>query len=194
MFKRYVPVNEWLVKSVEEPRFRGVMDFLRVLAWPAVPMLVIGVVMLRGQDLWRRAVGLPVGEKRLFVAAATGDCFEAREAMNEGAHVNDRDAWGQPPLVCATLFCQIDMVRTLLRAGASVNETDANGKTSLMIAATKGRSDLVEVLLDGGADPLMADTNGRTARAHAEEAEFYDVADILRAYESEWAKANSLCG
>lgn len=77
--------------------------------------------------------------------------------------VNASDFEGNTPLLVASEYGYLDIVKKLLKAGAEVNKSNKKGRTPLMMACQYGSVEIVTRLLDENADPKILDTDGNTA-------------------------------
>ena len=73
------------------------------------------------------------------------------------------DKHGWFPLLLASIFGQLDLVKKLCNAGANVNKQNKNGDTSLMIACIQANVNIVEYLLDNGANKELKNNSGENA-------------------------------
>src|ERR1700688_2645825 len=91
----------------------------------------------------------------------------------------DAERKGTPPLVLASTFGDLDMVKSLISEGVDPSATP--GDTALMVASRFGFADIVEVLLDAGAQIEMQDQRGATALIIAAENSHATIAKLLLA-------------
>lgn len=84
-------------------------------------------------------------------AAAAGDAEGVSAALNAGADVNARGAYGDAALNLAAENGHAGIVATLLAAGADVENLGGADKTPIMNAAFAGHVNIVRVLLAHGA-------------------------------------------
>jgi len=139
-------------------------------------------------DFFRRKKPEPTGltkaneelNKKLCMAAATGDIDGVKGALNEGANVNAKNDVGMTPLILASLSNK-EIVELLIEKGANVNAKGNEGFTALMMAVINGNSEIVELLVGKGADvSVRNDRDGRTALEIAEEKDKTEIVEILR--------------
>ena len=111
------------------------------------------------------------------------------------------NAWGQTPLILATIKGDENMVKSVLQTGADVNRInqqtgqtalmgaasngadvnmfDASGNTALIVAAQKGHLNITEALIEAGADVNLASTSGDTALIVAARNEHLNITKFL---------------
>ena len=93
--------------------------------------------------------------------------------LERGADVNQKDANGWTPLLCAVfsrhLYRDDAILAELLRRGADVNARAHSGDTPLTIATERDAAKIVDHLLRLGADVNIKDRYGRTPLMIAEE-------------------------
>lgn len=113
-----------------------------------------------------------VGESALPVAASVVNTRSVdaqaylamlRLLLGHRAAVDERNARGMTPLMCAAAGDMRHAVTLLRKAGADIHARSRDGRTPLMWAASCGAVSTVNLLLDAGADPAAVDTLGRTA-------------------------------
>jgi ankyrin repeat protein len=142
-------------------------------------------LFLSAPTLLRQAIGLPVGQQRLSLAAAAGNLPELRAALHDRVDLNAPNNFGDPPLVSAASFGPPSVIQTLLHAGANINLTGLHNTTPLMRAVSSGRLDLTKILLQAGANPFLQDDQGNTARATAKRFGQTQIANLLKTYETQ---------
>jgi ankyrin repeat protein len=136
-----------------------IMCLRSAAAWSALllaPLFMLGL-LLRGDWLTSRALGLTYGSERLWQAVAYADVAEVDRAIAQGADIDATGGGGLTPLAIAAGSGDADIVRELLRRGANPDVVDEIGFTPLLRAIITRRVEVVELLLTAGANP-----NGRT--------------------------------
>ena len=97
----------------------------------------------------------PLDSAILGCAQANGEndglLLTVDELIEAGAHVKDKAANDNTPLLSAGQYCGAGMVKRLIAAGAEVNAVNGSGMTPLMIALLMSRFDAAEALVAGGA-------------------------------------------
>ena len=125
-------------------------------------------------------------ERRLLVAAESGDVEGVRAALAQGAPVDTRDQRveqeGRTPLMLAARGGHVDCLDVLLDNEADVNASDDPGaelnrysviwegrrnQTALMMAAEEGHASAVRRLIEAGAEVSPQDVNRDTALTRA---------------------------
>ncbi len=109
-------------------------------------------------------------DRQLLKAAAKGDVYGIRDALNEGAYIETRtqpDDWSQTALGTAALNGRLDAVKYLVARGADIDATDKLGETPLISALIKKHIAIANTLLDLGADVAVTGTEGRSALTEA---------------------------
>ena len=109
-----------------------------------------------------------------------GDFEKAKQLINEGHDVNERDSSGRTPTILAARTQQPALMSVLLAKHADTNlqDTDDAGatifapktnarRTALIEAVITGNAQICEMLLDHGADVNIADKLHRTPLIHA---------------------------
>lgn len=103
----------------------------------------------------------------LFEAVSNNSVTETERCLNEGADVNAvKDDSLFTPLIVASVYGYVDVVRVLLNKGALVNKEATDGYTALQAACFKGHVEVVRVLLASGAD-VNQSRDGHTALTFA---------------------------
>ena len=67
------------------------------------------------------------------------------------------------PLMVASVYGRLELMRVLLAAGAKVNQANVDGGTALMTASVRGQVEAIRVLLAAGAQVNQADADGLNA-------------------------------
>jgi len=80
------------------------------------------------------------------------DIEKLKTLIKGGENVNERDVYGDTPLIYAASSGDVDIVRFLIESGAAVNEQKNDGSTALMVAARAGNESVVTDLLKSGAN------------------------------------------
>jgi ankyrin repeat protein len=73
--------------------------------------------------------------------------FTTREGITISDYINQRNQYGETPLMIAVRHGGYRLVKFLLDAGADVNKQSNSGRTALIIAVSQGNIKLVELLL-----------------------------------------------
>ena len=95
-----------------------------------------------------------------FTALRKGDVRQIREALDNGAAVNARDAHGNTPLILEASYGNAASMKLLLERGAQVNVANAEGATPLIRAAYDYEK--ARLLVDRGADVNARSALGET--------------------------------
>ncbi len=99
------------------------------------------------------AGGLPALAGPLHEAVETGDIDQVKQAIAEGADVDQVDYASRLPLFLAASKGHAAIAELLIEKGADVSmEYQLLGWRSLHVAANKGHLDVVEILIEHGAD------------------------------------------
>src|SRR5208337_176347 len=86
-------------------------------------------------------------DDQLTTAASNGDTALVQQLLEKGAHIEAKNAFGNPALVLAAYRGYTEVVKLLLEKGANIEATVPSGNTSLIIAAANGRTEVVKLLL-----------------------------------------------
>ncbi len=95
---------------------------------------------------------------QIFDSIRNGDAAAVRAQAAKG--VDQRNAFGETPLMYAALYGDASTVKLLLARGADVNAKSDGGTTALMLAV--GDIEKVKLLVAKGADVNAASSTGRT--------------------------------
>ena len=101
-------------------------------------------------------------------AVKSGNLNQVKELLNQGVHVNSRNAHGWTPLHKAVLSGNLNIVQELLRRGAHVNPRTRSGMTPLYLAAMWDRSPhIIHALIKAGANPKHRNMYGYDASTYS---------------------------
>ena len=90
-----------------------------------------------------------------------------KQLIDAGADVNQANAHGTTPLLCAVEFGRPELVKLLLESGAKTNVRDSQCREPLGYAVKFGNLDLVKMLLAYGANADVRDSSGRKVKPKA---------------------------
>ena len=137
----------------------------------------------RGHSLLTVVCGLELGSRDKVEAEAQQGAKEAAHLENDlvetarfliqsGARVSEQNPGGFPfvrttPLIEASKFGRMALVKLLLEEGAAVNSVDQFGCTAFMAATEWGMAALMDLLIEHGADIYRVDRFGKTAMSIA---------------------------
>jgi ankyrin repeat protein len=85
-----------------------------------------------------------------------------KKSIDRGADINSVDKIGHTPLMLASFFNNIEVVKLIVENGADVNIKDLNGWTALMFAVNRGKLEIIKYLVEKGADVNIVDRYGDT--------------------------------
>ena len=94
-------------------------------------------------------------------AVKSGNLNQVKELLNQGVHVNSRNAHGWTPLHWAAWMGHLNIVQELLRRGAHLNPRTFTGRTPLHIASHIDPY-VVHALLKAGANPRYRNMSGKS--------------------------------
>ena len=83
----------------------------------------------------------------LFDAVSEGDASKVEMCLSGGVDINGKECCGLTALHWATLWCRMDMVKTLLEKGADVHGKSKGGCTPLNTAIDRGATKIAEHLI-----------------------------------------------
>jgi ankyrin repeat protein len=147
-----------------------------VAGWAQSPRM-LEVLVESGADVNAASANNARSLLHLLCSRSTADTV--RRAVELGANVHHRDAWGNTPLFEAT---STEIAQVLIDAGTDAVAMDDNGCQALFFAAMNGRRELVQLLLDAGCDPAKASiVGGETPADMAERDGHTVIAQLLRA-------------
>jgi ankyrin repeat protein len=100
-------------------------------------------------------------------------------AISHVAVVEERDKFGNSPLILAGWKGNTEAIRLLLDAKADIEAANLTGLTPLLTAAFYGKVEAVQVLLDAGADRTARNKDGKSALMLAREKDREEVVTLL---------------
>ncbi len=104
-----------------------------------------------------------MGYSHLDMAVMRDDQAALEEWLGKGEKINDKNYFGETPVLNAARGGKAAMVRFLLSRGADPKIPDSIGRTTLMKAAGAGSVETVKILLSAGVDVRSRDTAGHSA-------------------------------
>lgn len=120
-----------------------------------------------------------LGEK-LFEAIDEGNgVYKVRKLLEEGANVNERNEYGDTPLIWAAGDGNPEIVGLLVEKGADVNACNKFGDTPLFEAVWDGNTETVELLLLEKADVNARDMHDTTPLHAAARMDKTEIAGLL---------------
>jgi ankyrin repeat protein len=107
----------------------------------------------------------------LVDAVVNYDLNAVKRLLQQGANVNDTDAFGESALCRALTYGYMDIARILIENGADLNTQNRLGNTPLIIVINtsyaSGREDIARLLLQKGANIDIKNKAGETAMSIA---------------------------
>lgn len=94
-----------------------------------------------------------LSERSIHRNLAEGPPNRAKQLLDQGAHIDARNAQGATPLITASGRGNIALVSLLASRGAWIDAADHEGNTALHEASFYGQAKCVEILLAAGAQP-----------------------------------------
>ena len=88
----------------------------------------------------------------LFDAIQLDDSKRVQELISKGANIEEKDEYGDTPLIDAAFTGKKESLRVLIDNKANIEARGAFDSTALLRAAERGHSECVEELLKHGAD------------------------------------------
>jgi ankyrin repeat protein len=99
----------------------------------------------------------------IWGAAEAGDVVEVERLVGRDPGLLDaKNRGGWTPLLCASVWGHVGVVRWMLDKGAATDHQSDFGETALWLASGYGCTPVVRELLERGADPTIADAGGGT--------------------------------
>ncbi len=94
------------------------------------------------------------------LAVEKGDINTMRALNKDGFSPDMHTHYGEPLVVLATRFGQVNSLEWLLAKNADVYAVGRDGLAAIHIAAYAGNEKIMKILLDNGADPAQLDVRG----------------------------------
>jgi ankyrin repeat protein len=167
------------VKVGDVARVKAIVETLPSLASGRLPNgeTPVMTALYRGHHHVVTALLDAGAELDVFAAAATGGPDALRQALDDGAAVNNFANDGWTPLHLAAFFGRLDAARLLLEAGADVHAVSRNSLANTPLhAATAGKhSEVALLLLANGANGHSVDAGGCTPVQIAEQNNLTEV-------------------
>ena len=93
-----------------------------------------------------------------------GNATDVRKILADAPTLVNSPGWVPPPLHCAVLWDQPDIIDVLLEAGADIEQKDPDRETSpLRYAIVYARPNCIRRLIERGADSGVTTDEGTTA-------------------------------
>ena len=106
-------------------------------------------------------------ENSVFDAIRNNDIVNFQESItNDKTIINKKNGRGFTPLILASYYNRLEMVKALIAKNADIDTNSPMG-TALMAATYKGNTDIVKTLLEHHANVNIPDENGTTALHYA---------------------------
>lgn len=104
------------------------------------------------------------------------------KAIQNGADVNELDAYGFRPLIQAIIKKKYKVLLELLNNGADIEQQDILGKTPLQWACDRNELDFVSILLEHGANPNHHSIDGQPLLVNPILRQQLEIVDLLHKY------------
>ena len=88
----------------------------------------------------------------LFTAVKKRSVTDINRALERGADINAGNDWNTTPLMLATHFGALNIVKALLEKKADPNILNFRNETALRIACQKNFPEIINTLIDHGSD------------------------------------------
>lgn len=105
----------------------------------------------------------------LIDLAGQGNVTAVKQALEQGADIEQRDKSQRTPLMAATQENQVEVARLLIEKGADVNARDSIEDTPYLYAGARGLQEILLMTLNHGADIKSLNRYGGTALIPASE-------------------------
>ncbi|KAH8807348.1 ankyrin repeat-containing domain protein [Xylogone sp. PMI_703] len=93
---------------------------------------------------------VPAEDSGIGAAAQIGNLKSLTMLLDGGANIEERDGWGNSPLIIAVSFSQMAATKILLQRGADVNVSGSRQRTALQLAFEQNTVETAELLLSEG--------------------------------------------
>ncbi|RFU34004.1 hypothetical protein B7463_g2338, partial [Scytalidium lignicola] len=93
---------------------------------------------------------VPAEQNGVGSATSIGNLKSLTMLLDTGADIEDRDCWGNSPLILAISRSQMNAAKMLVQRGADVNVSGALGRTALQLAFDQNAIEMSDVLLSKG--------------------------------------------
>lgn len=104
------------------------------------------------------------GSPLLHVAVESGNEEMVQVLLScDRCKVNIEDVFGQTPLMKATIFDDVPIMKILHKAGAKLDSTDQTGRTALLASLQDNKSQAARFLIKSGCDVNIVDDFGQSA-------------------------------
>ena len=117
--------------------------------------------------------------EEIFRFIRNGDLGSLQKTDSPAGFDSYVDQRGSTPLILASYYNQVEIVKFLLDRSSNINHQDHSGNTALMGACFKGYKEVVSVLLEHGADCNLKNYNHATALFYAASFNQPEIAQIL---------------
>ncbi len=84
------------------------------------------------------------------------------EYIENRADIEAKDNYGNTPLISASAYGHVEVVKFLIESGADIEAKNNYGNTSLNRASANGCVEVVKILIESGADIEAKDNDGNT--------------------------------
>ncbi len=121
------------------------------------------------------------GDLRRVTNLISGSIFSQK--MDIDIQSNDFDGMfgGMTPLMCASMYGQLDVVTYLLKKGANVNVVQNKGNnTALIYALANSHLLIAKLLIEANADVSHRNNNNKTAISIAEEKGYSELLNTIK--------------
>jgi len=89
----------------------------------------------------------------IFEVIENGDLETLKKLVSRGADVEAKNKYGETPLILASEFGHLEIVKCLIeKCNANVESKDNHGNTPLILASGYGYLEIVKCLIENGAN------------------------------------------
>jgi len=93
-------------------------------------------------------------DKKLKMASIAGQLDVVKLLIEAGADVNNKDKYGDTPLIYSSILGYLDITKILIEAKADINAKNNYGNTALIWALRNNHKEIVDLLKKYGAKDL----------------------------------------